>query len=134
MPINGIKKAADPKLQTVVEPLRTGDNPEVNAKVDRYLDSLSDEMKKRIEVTPKEVFVRKWALTKVNGQEEIQEYYQSVERTLNHTEFNDYKGNLENYYKGVEDPEERRMAILRQAAQHFKTQKVKLDNGKGVKV
>ena len=134
MPIHGIKKTAAPTPAAVIEPLRTGDNPEVNAKIDRYLDSLSDEMKKRIEVTSKDVFVRKWALTKVNDLEERQEYYQAVERTLNQSQHEGYNANLENYYKGIEDPEERRTVILKQAAQHFKTQKVKLDNGKGIKL
>lgn len=124
------KKNNNAKKQTATDattPFEIRNRPEIDRKIDKFIEDQGKEFQARIEATPKDYFVRSWILAKVRREEEREEYAQSVERTLNRPEHAEYKKQLEEYFQKVEDPDVRRKLTLREAGTNFRIQGVKLD-------
>lgn len=119
--------AETPAPATTVKPFEYKRNPEVEAKIDAFLEAKGPEYRAQIDATPKEFFVRKWALRLVQQNEKVAQYYDAVERTLEQPEHAEFKQMLHKRYEKREiSPEVKRRQMLREAGQNFTTRGVKL--------
>lgn len=130
------KPGEQPK-QPKAEPFTYNTKPDTDAQVDQFLAAKGPDFQARIDATPKDYFVRKWALGLARQDEKVNQYYAAVERTLNQPEHAKLKEALHGKYEQRNIGEEvKNKLVLKEAGQRFKTDGVELSkaptNGKAV--